>query len=371
MFYNPTISIIVPVYGTEKYLRRCLDSILAQTFQDFELILVDDGSYDSSADICDEYTLRDKRIRIIHQSNRGQSSARNIALDIANGKYIYFCDSDDWIELNLLEEVYNRIITDNADIVRLSDVVEYGNKSLKTTFKYIDFCESISTSKEKKDFILNKLLTYTFGWETCLSLFSSTIIFNNDICFPEGINIAEDLYFHINFIFFANKISGFNKHLYHYYIHENSTMGSNKGKININDINLMSYFLYNNCNDNEIRSEFYRIHNSLIKNEFNKININYKEIKNISEKIKKIDKKIFFDEMSKKQINENSLFIYINNYSLVKGLHEYNVDYFLYKLNVKSFLMFEFFISFIKFLVLIQKKIINSIRLKKILEIVA
>lgn len=94
----PKISIIVPVYNVEKYLRKCIDSILNQTFKDFELILIDDGSTDESGKICDEYNLKDNRIKVIHKENGGLSSARNAGLDIAQGEYIGFVDSDDWIE---------------------------------------------------------------------------------------------------------------------------------------------------------------------------------------------------------------------------------------------------------------------------------
>ena len=94
----PTISVIVPVYNVEPYLRRCVDSILVQTFTDFELILVDDGSPDNCGAICDEYAQLDDRIRVIHKKNGGVSSARNKGLDAAQGKYVMFCDSDDWVE---------------------------------------------------------------------------------------------------------------------------------------------------------------------------------------------------------------------------------------------------------------------------------
>ena len=101
------ISIIVPVYNSEKYLDACIDSILSQSFRDFELILVDDGSKDSSAQICDEYASQDTRVRVIHKANGGVSAARNDGLDIAKGEYITFIDSDDWVEREYLETLSN------------------------------------------------------------------------------------------------------------------------------------------------------------------------------------------------------------------------------------------------------------------------
>lgn len=110
------VSIIVPVYNVERYLEDCIESILNQTFKDFELILIDDGSTDSSCEICDEYKKKDSRIRVIHKSNGGLSSARNIGLDVACGKYIGFVDSDDSIHPRMYEILYDLIQTHNADI---------------------------------------------------------------------------------------------------------------------------------------------------------------------------------------------------------------------------------------------------------------
>ena len=97
---NPIISVIVPVYKVENYIRRCLDSLVAQTYRHLEILLVDDGSPDSSGAICEEYAEKDSRIKVIHKENGGLSSARNAALDVATGDYIAFVDSDDWIDLN-------------------------------------------------------------------------------------------------------------------------------------------------------------------------------------------------------------------------------------------------------------------------------
>lgn len=110
------VSIIVPVYQVEKYIRQCIDSILAQTFTDFELILVDDGSKDNSGKICDEYAEKDKRIRVIHKENGGLSDARNKGLDNASGNYFMFVDGDDYIAPNMTECLHNNILKADADI---------------------------------------------------------------------------------------------------------------------------------------------------------------------------------------------------------------------------------------------------------------
>ena len=110
------ISIIVPVYNVEKYLKTCLDSIINQTYQNLEIILVDDGSTDNSGEICEEYRKTDSRIILIHKENEGLSMARNFGLDIASGDYISFVDSDDFIARNMMEALYNRLLETQSDM---------------------------------------------------------------------------------------------------------------------------------------------------------------------------------------------------------------------------------------------------------------
>jgi glycosyltransferase involved in cell wall biosynthesis len=113
------VSVIIPVYNVEKTLRRCVESILTQTMQDFEIVLVNDGSEDGSGKICDEYKERDNRIKVIHKYNEGLGPTRNAGFALAQGKYIYHCDSDDWIEKNMLEEMVKVAEENNVDMVIL------------------------------------------------------------------------------------------------------------------------------------------------------------------------------------------------------------------------------------------------------------
>lgn len=114
------ITIIIPVYNVEKYLRECIDSVIAQTYKNLEIILVDDGSIDKSGEICDEYSKKDSRIRVIHKKNGGLSDARNVALDIAKGEYIGFIDSDDYIEKDMFETLYKLAEKYHAEISSIS-----------------------------------------------------------------------------------------------------------------------------------------------------------------------------------------------------------------------------------------------------------
>lgn len=128
MKIEPLISIIVPAYNVEKYINKCVDSIIAQTYNNLEIILVDDGSSDSTGKICDEYLKYDNRIIVIHKSNGGLSDARNAGLDIAKGEYIGFVDGDDYISINMYKSLYNRIIADKTDmaVCSFSYVNEFG-----------------------------------------------------------------------------------------------------------------------------------------------------------------------------------------------------------------------------------------------------
>ena len=132
------ISVIIPVYNVEKYLKQCVDSVLKQTYRNIEIILVDDGSTDSSGHICDEYLNVDERIKVIHKKNAGLSEARNHGLDSANGDYVYFLDSDDWIQGETLETLIQMAHESNADIVFFdSQSFEDSEKGYQIPQRYI------------------------------------------------------------------------------------------------------------------------------------------------------------------------------------------------------------------------------------------
>jgi len=127
---NPKISIIVPIYNVEKYLPCCMDSLLNQTLTDIEIILVDDGSPDDCGKICDEYATKDSRVKVIHKKNGGLSDARNIGIDIAIGEYFSFVDSDDWIDINMYETLYNNLVDNNADIACCAFYKSYKHRNI-------------------------------------------------------------------------------------------------------------------------------------------------------------------------------------------------------------------------------------------------
>lgn len=151
---SPEISIIIPVYNSEKYLRACLDSVLDQTFTDFELILVDDGSPDRCGGICDEYADKDERVRVCHIENSGSSAARNYGIDRARGKYLGFIDSDDYIDKDMYRVLYDNLKKEDADLSMCGLYDVYGgeiiNKVDKPIYRTMDAEETILTVMEAK-----------------------------------------------------------------------------------------------------------------------------------------------------------------------------------------------------------------------------
>ena len=171
------ISIIVPVYNVEKYLKKCIDSIINQTYKNIEIILVDDGSKDSSGRICDEYIEKDKRIVTIHKKNGGLSDARNEGIKKATGKYLSFIDSDDYIEENMIGNLYKSIIENDSDISTCAKIIEYSNKKIIKNNKS-NFC--INNNEAMK-----RMLTFDeIDTSACDKLFKKDLFLN--IKFPVG-----------------------------------------------------------------------------------------------------------------------------------------------------------------------------------------
>lgn len=133
---EPIISVIVPVYKAEKYLHKCVDSLLEQTFTDFEILLVDDGSPDKSGEICDEYAEKDSRIRVFHKENGGVSSARNLALDNAKGEFVMFLDSDDWLDNVCLDVCINTINDNVLDVLQFGFMYVYDTYQVSKVKRY-------------------------------------------------------------------------------------------------------------------------------------------------------------------------------------------------------------------------------------------
>ena len=203
---NPKISVIVPVYKAEHYLARCVDTLLAQTFDDFEAILVDDGSPDNSGAICDEYALKDKRVRVIHQPNAGVSMARQKGLDNARGEYVIHADPDDWVEPDMLKELYAKAKEEDADMVICDFYGHYGGKVVY---------ERQQPSSLDHNTVLCDMFKHLFG--SCWNKLVRRVCFLKfDIHFSEGVSFCEDLLINSTLLRHNIKVAYLPNAFYHY-----------------------------------------------------------------------------------------------------------------------------------------------------------
>ena len=247
------ISVIVPIYNVENYIHRCIDSILAQTFTDFELILVDDGSPDNCGKICDEYAKKDSRINVIHKENGGLSSARNAGLDIASGDYIVFVDSDDYVEKELLETGVSILRKNSGVLVSFGFLTEGENNGKKKEFVgYLPTNVEFKTNKEKALFIINEICDYRIPWSAWSKFYSREIIEKYKLRFADNRMIfAEDFYFSLCYFSFVNKIISIKKPMYHYITRDNSIMGKDVKKRNTSRFEKLAESVYCFYSDNK------------------------------------------------------------------------------------------------------------------------
>ena len=209
------VSIIVPIYNIEGYIRECIDSILAQTYPDFELILVDDGSPDNCGRICDEYAEKDVRIKVIHKENGGLTSARNAGLSVAKGDWIMHVDGDDWIEPDMIESLIEAAKAAEADLV-FGDFIKYGanagNKQLP------------SWSSDKID-SLSRYIAYSMTtiWG---SIAKRSLYTEHSLKSPNGVSYCEDFHLIVRLCHYAKKIANVHRPFYHYRYRPTSIMSN-------------------------------------------------------------------------------------------------------------------------------------------------
>ena len=224
---KPLVSIIVPIYNVEKYLRKCIDSILNQTLENIEVILVNDGSTDNSGKIIDEYKVRDSRVIAIHKENGGQSSARNIGLDIAKGKYIGFVDSDDWIDKDMYNQLVKKIEKSQSDICVCGRILYSENDTLLNKIEVKN--ETIDFNKQSLgEYTVNKLF-YNHTVVVWNKIYKKDIIDTNKIRFKDVSYVgSEDALFNYSILCHVNKISSIDKVFYNQLERNGSTSRSYK-----------------------------------------------------------------------------------------------------------------------------------------------
>ena len=187
----PKLSVIVPVYNAEKFIHKCIDSIVNQSFNDWELIIIDDGSPDNSGEICDEYAKVDKRIRVIHKKNEGVSVARNIGIENATGEYVIFIDSDDYLE----GDCFSLVKDAGSDLLVFESISYNSQNDIKKWYDIND--DHISVNTNKIDFIKEYISLFVLDGP-CAKFFRRDVI--GSIRFPEGQRLGEDNVFMLTFI---------------------------------------------------------------------------------------------------------------------------------------------------------------------------
>ena len=244
----PKVSIIIPVYNTEKYLERCLESITNQTLSDVEIICINDYSTDNSLNILNKFADNDNRIKIINfDKNQGASVARNKGIEIAQGEYIGFVDSDDFIDLDFYEKLYNKAKETSADISK-ADIRMFNNETKDSKIEdWISINDLIKINKAY----------FTISFTS--AIFSRQLIMDSKIRFPEGYSFFEDPCFTIQIVFYANKIEFVRSSNYYYC---NNCNSETRKILNINHVQStynISKILLPFINNNKINKEYYTI----------------------------------------------------------------------------------------------------------------
>lgn len=253
--YN--ISVIIPVYNVEKYLKECLDSVCNQTLKNIEIICVNDGSTDASPDILNEYAAKDDRIKIISQENQGLGAARNRGLEDASANYVYFLDSDDYIDLTALEKLFNNIVSNSSEVVLFKFQNFDDNRNLHKRgiefkidkiFGDIDYDDFSFTYRDVKRHVMNS------AFSACLKLYRKDFI--QKFKFPEDVHF-EDVPVHVQVMIEAEKISFVPEFLYYYRSNPDSILNSNtKGFDIFKVIDLVEVYLKENDYYDELEDEF-------------------------------------------------------------------------------------------------------------------
>lgn len=210
------VSIIIPVYNAEKYLRECLDSVLAQNYKNFELLLINDGSTDNSGKICDHYAQKDARVKVFHKENGGVSAARNLGLDKATGEWVCFVDSDDYLDRYYIKALLESVKDDDQ-----IDLAIQGLKRINTNGETVVTFSNLTVKADDYKTLFEKIEIIKYGYPFS-KFYRKNLIVQHRIQFPENYSFAEDLSFLLCYISFSKKIRFDDIANYNYTSNENS-----------------------------------------------------------------------------------------------------------------------------------------------------
>lgn len=219
---NCKVSVIVPVYNAEIFIHRCVDSLVNQTLRDIEIILVDDGSKDSSPAICDEYAEKYDNIIVLHLENGGPARARNKGIEIAQGEYLAFCDSDDYVDLNMYQKLFDNAKKNDSDIAMCCLAYDYGTRIETKKFIYNEYYKNHEEVKS----ILKRIYECDFDGIAgpTNKLYRTAMVNQNNVVFDESMIRGEDFWFNFGCLKVAESLSFIEDCLYYYYQNESSIM---------------------------------------------------------------------------------------------------------------------------------------------------
>lgn len=239
------VTVIIPVYNTEKYLKECIDSVLNQTYKHYEVIIVNDGSTDSSVEIVKSYIKGHSNLRLLEQENKGQGSARNMAIKQAKGKYLYFMDSDDYILPDTIEKAYNKCEENQLDLVLFDGQAFYDSDFAENIILNYRYTRSgVYDEIYSGEVLLEKLIKNNdYFVSPCLYMLNKEIIYKHNLYFPEGI-IHEDELFTFRLFKYANRVMHINKILFMRRYRKNSTMTSVNAKKSFQGYYRVFYEIY-------------------------------------------------------------------------------------------------------------------------------
>lgn len=339
------VSIIVPIYNSQKYLIKCIDSLINQTYTDIEIILVNDGSTDGSGKICDEYALKDKRVRVFHKNNSGPSSSRNFGVKNAKGEYVLFVDSDDWIMINTVEKTLSELIKYDGDFLifemrniigtKIQDCKLFDEKQRIFEGKAIEQLENILLIPEKytKETISN------LTGPMC-KLYKKELI--EDIKFPENMNLGEDFCFFSMILRKATKIIYIDDVLYNYLVRERSLSHKIDKSLVERNATLVNWILdfYENYKNDEILNEFcFRYYCNVLCNILIDKSINIKEKKRLINRFLNLINRTKADfvnvDVTCKNKNLNII------WKLIQGNHIFTLKFLLNMVELKKRLLYK------------------------------
>ena len=337
------ISVIVPIYNVEKYLNKCIESLLSQTYKDIEIILVNDGSTDGCINICKYYQQRDKRIVVIDKLNGGVCSARNIGLSVAKGEYIAFCDSDDYVACDWLEVLFSKMISEKGDAI--CSGYSYIDTDGSLLYEYPPEMKTSVLKNEQRVFsLITSILLGKARWGVYLWLFKRSNIIGNNITFCESCeNFAEDLGFVLENLLYVNKVVFTDYAGYNYCRRKNSMMALSEETVKFNSLNEISHqfgvrYIKWLSDNRKAKRDFSVIHFLIMYNQYMKVYYNSKKLQLVNKYIHEIKSISWYKKWTRRTV-----FSYYGFKKILNGDKAVRIVLFSFYLSTGSWHLYRLF----------------------------